>query len=164
LKAFAPRRTRLARTLGARRDRRQRHSATRLVHFHDPTLQHVANPHDLVRILDEAVRQPTDMNQCAVRQPNVHEHAEVDHVEHRAAQFHARREVFQFHDAATEHRRRQVFARVASGSSERRQNVAQQQRAHPQLGRERFGFELRHAFGQRHSFDHFFGRRRVAFG
>jgi hypothetical protein len=130
LKAFATRRTRFAGTLGARAIAVSDTRRLRLVHFHDPNLQHVADPHDLVRILDEAVRQPTDVNQRAVRQSNVHEHAEVDHVEHRAAEFHARGQIFEPDDSTAEHGRRKSFcanrvaAAIAAANMSRRVNCA----------------------------------------
>ena len=49
----------------------------------------VAHRHHVVRIADVAGAELADVNQAAVGQADVDERAEIDDVEHRAAQLHA---------------------------------------------------------------------------
>ncbi len=110
-------------------NRGERDAAAVFVDFDDPHLQHVAHADDFVRIADVAIGEPADMNQAAVGQTDIDEHAEVDHVEHGGLQFHAGLQIFELSNTAAEQRRRETFARVETGPPERIQNVAQQVRA-----------------------------------
>ena len=75
-----------------------------------------------MRIADETVGQAADVHQAAVVHADIDETAEIDHVEHRAGQFHAGGQVFQLQHALLEDRRRQVLARVAAGTGQLREN------------------------------------------
>ena len=123
------RRARRLRALGARGNHRQRHAAPRLVDLVHPDLDDVADRHHFVRIADILVGQLADVHQARVVQADVDERAEIDHVQHRARQLHAGRQVVELDDALLEDRRRQVFARVAARPGQLRQNVLEQQRA-----------------------------------
>jgi hypothetical protein len=95
-----------------------------------------------VRIADVAIGQSADVNQTAVRQTNIDEYAEVDHVEHGRLQFHAWLQVFKLRDAAAEQRRRETFARIETRPRERIQNIAKQVSTDVQLGRELLNNDL----------------------
>ena len=112
------------------------------------TLNDVAHRHHVVRIADELVGQPADVNQAAVVHADVDEAAEIDHVQHRAGQLHAGRQVFQLDDAAFEDRRGQILAGIAARPDQLRQNVRERQRADLQLLGQRFRFDLGDALGQ----------------
>ena len=65
------------------------------------------------------------MNQARVLEADVDEGAEVDHVEDRALQLHARDEVFELEHALLEDRLGQVIAGVAIGPGEGIEDVAE---------------------------------------
>ena len=75
--------------LGAGRDHRERHAAAVLVDRRDPHANLVADRDHVVRIADEAGAELADVDQAAVREADVDERAEVDDVQHRAAELHA---------------------------------------------------------------------------
>ena len=60
-----------------------------LVDFQHDDLDNVADGHDLRRVLDELVRHLRDVDKSILMHADVHEHAEVDDVAHRAGQHHA---------------------------------------------------------------------------
>ena len=59
------------------------------IHFQHDDLDDVADGHDLGRVLDELVRHLRDVDKSILMHADVHEHAEVDDVAHRAGQHHA---------------------------------------------------------------------------
>ena len=75
-----------------------------LVDSQHPNLDDVADGHHVVRIADELVGQPANVDQAAVVHADVDEAAEIDDVQHGAGQFHVRREVFELEHAALEDR------------------------------------------------------------
>ena len=121
--------------LGAGRDHRQRHAAALLVHRQHPDRHHVADRHHVVGALDVAVGHLADVDQAAVLQADVDEGAEIDDVQHRALQLHARLQVLELEDALLEDRRRQVLARVAAGPGQRVEDVAHASARRPAAGR-----------------------------
>ena len=83
------RRSRRLWSLGPRLDHRQRDAATILVDRRHPRANLVADRDDVVRIADVAGAELADVNEAAVGKADVDKRAEIDDVEHRAAQLHA---------------------------------------------------------------------------
>ncbi len=73
------------------------------------------------------------MHQPAVLQTDVHKRAEIDDVQHRALQLHARLQVLDLEDVLAEDRRRQVVARIAQRPGQRVENVVHCRHADFQL-------------------------------
>ncbi len=115
--------------LGAGLDHRQRHAVPLLIHRQHPDVDHVADGRHLVGALHVAVGHLADVYQAAVLQADIDERAEVDHVQDRALQLHARLEVLELEDALLEHRRRQVVARVAARARQCVEDVAHRRHA-----------------------------------
>ena len=69
------------------------------------------------------------MDQAAVLQANVDECAEIDDVQHRSLELHARLQVLQLENALLEDRWRQVLARVATRPGQGFQNIAHRRHA-----------------------------------
>ena len=102
----------------------------------------------VVRIADVLVGHLADVHQAAVVHADVDEGPEIDDVEHRAGQFHARAEVFQLEHALFEHGRGQIFARIASRTDQLRHDVLERQHAHFQLFGHLLQVDLGDRFGQ----------------
>ena len=66
----------------------------------------------------------------------IHECAEIDHVLHRAAKFHALVQIFQLQNTLAEDRQRQILARIAAGTQQRIDDVAQRRFTGLELGRQ----------------------------
>jgi hypothetical protein len=96
-----------------------------------------------MRIANITIGEPADMNQTAIRKPNIDKHTEVDHVEHRRLQLHARLQVFQLHDAAAEDRLGEAFAGIEPWAHEGIQNVMEQMGANIELRRQLRDHDLR---------------------
>src|SRR5262245_43002073 len=119
--------------LGPGRNCRQRYSAARLIDIDHPHFDDIADADDFVRIANEAVGQSADVHQAAVGQADIDEHAEIDDVEHRARQLHARRQILQLYDAPSKDGRGQTVARIERRPGERSQNILEQVRADVEL-------------------------------
>ena len=100
-----------------------------LIHRHHPDRDHVADRDDVIGTLDVAIGHLTDVHQAAVFEADVHESAEIHHVEHGPLQFHGRLQIFELENALFENRRRQVLTRVSAWSSQGLDNVIDRRQA-----------------------------------
>src|SRR5262249_56674653 len=100
--------------LRARLDHGQRYAPPPRIHRQYPHGYHVAYRRHLIGILDVAIRHLANVDQAAVFEADVDERAEIDDVENRALQLHARLKVLELQDALLEDRRGQGFARIAA--------------------------------------------------
>ena len=139
-------RLRRRRSLGARSNHRQRHASPLRINRRYPHPHLIAHRNHLMRIAHVTGAKLADMNQPTIRKPHVDERAEIDHVQHRTAKFHARQQVFELHHVLTENRRRQIFARVATRPAQRFDHVVECELPHAKFRRKRLPIKRRHSF------------------
>ncbi len=113
----------------ARLDHRQRNPLPLLVNPHHPDRHHVAHAHHVVRALDVAIGQLTDVHQTRILEADVDERAEIDDVEDRPFQLHAGAEVLDLQDALLEDGLGKVITWVALGACQGFDDVAKCQLA-----------------------------------
>ena len=90
-----------------------------------------------MRIADVLAGKLTEMHQPAVVEADVDEGPEINHVQHRAHEFHAHGKVLEFEHALLEERLGEVFAGIAARPGELLEDVRQKQPAHAQFSGER---------------------------
>jgi hypothetical protein len=132
--------------LGSRFDHRQRNAFPLLVHSHHPGRDHIADAHHVVRALDVAIGELADVHQPRILEADVDESPEVDHIQDRPLELHARDQVFDLQDPLLEDRLGQVVSRVALGATERFDDVSQGEFADLQLARQLEHIGLRQFF------------------
>jgi hypothetical protein len=76
----ARRAARRTRSFRPRFDSRQGDASPLLIDVHHPHIEQVADADHFVRIANESIGQPADVNQSAVHNPDIDKGAEVDHV------------------------------------------------------------------------------------
>jgi hypothetical protein len=86
-----------------------------------------------VRTLDVTIGKLTDVDQPRILQADVHECAEIDHIEHSAFQLHPGSKILEFENPLLEDRLGQVVPRVAFGPAKGFDDVAQGELADIQL-------------------------------
>jgi hypothetical protein len=108
----------------------QGNAAAIFVDLDHPHFQNIADTDHFMGVTNISIRQPADVNQSAIGETDIDEHAKVDHVEYGCLQLHSWLQVLELHDAAAKDRLRETFPRIKSRADERIQNVAEQVRAH----------------------------------
>ncbi len=109
--------------LAARLNHRQRNPVALLVNRQNPNGDDVADGYHVIGALDIAIGHLADMDQAAILETDIHEGAEINHVQDGPLEFHSRLEIFQLENALLEDGRRQVFTRITSRACESLQNI-----------------------------------------
>jgi hypothetical protein len=106
--------------LGPRLDHRQRDPLALVIDSHHPDVHHVADAHHVVRALHITIGKLANVHQTRILETNIDKRSEVNHIENRPLQLHARAQIFNLQDTLLEDGLGQIVARVALGTPVRR--------------------------------------------